>query len=152
MKNKHVLILAITFIIAGALKSQTVKTKTSLNHIAVYVSDLKTSTAFYQQIVGLEITQEPFHDGKHTWFSVGPKIMLHLIQGAAAGTTHDKNSHLCFTVNSVSDFIKNLNKNNIKFESWEGKKQDYTVRVDGVKQIYFTDPDGYWIEINDARE
>ena len=23
--------------------------------------------------------------------------------------------------------------------------------MDGVKQIYFKDPDGYWIEINDAR-
>jgi lactoylglutathione lyase len=23
------------------------------------------------------------------------------------------------------------------------------VRVDGVKQIYFQDPDGHWLEIND---
>ena len=45
-----------------------------------------------------------------------------------------------------------LKKNNIPFESWAGEKNTYTNRVDGVKQIYFKDPDGYWIEINDARE
>jgi catechol-2,3-dioxygenase len=25
------------------------------------------------------------------------------------------------------------------------------VRPDGVKQIYFQDPEGYWIEINDDK-
>ena len=25
-------------------------------------------------------------------------------------------------------------------------------RSDGVRQIFFRDPDGYWIEINDARK
>jgi lactoylglutathione lyase len=33
-----------------------------------------------------------------------------------------------------------------------GEKMAITNRVDGVKQIYFKDPDGYWIEINDAKE
>ncbi len=27
-----------------------------------------------------------------------------------------------------------------------------TTRVDNVKQIWLQDPDGYWIEINDAKE
>jgi lactoylglutathione lyase len=25
------------------------------------------------------------------------------------------------------------------------------LRPDGVRQIYFQDPDGYWIEVNDAK-
>lgn len=126
--------------------------KPSLNHIAVYVTNLKTSTSFYQHIIGLDTIPEPFHDGKHTWFSIGPKSHLHLIQGAAAATEHNKNSHTCFTVPSVSDFIQKLLKYNVPFENWAGDKQQVTNRVDGVKQIYFTDPDGYWIEINDAKE
>lgn len=152
MKNKSIVTLLFILLMAGSIKSQALKTGASLNHIAVYVSDLKISTDFYRQMIGLDTMPEPFHDGRHTWFSVGPKIMLHLIQGASGKTKHDKNSHLCFTVSSVGDFIRNLDKHHIKFESWEGKKQTYTVRVDGVKQIYFTDPDGYWIEVNDARE
>ena len=123
-----------------------------LNHIAVYVQDLKTSRHFYETIIGLDTIPEPFHDGKHTWFEVGPKSHLHLIEGARAKVTQDKNIHLCFSVQSVDQFVEVLKKHKIEFEDWAGSKGTITKRVDGVKQIYFKDPDGYWIEINDARE
>lgn len=126
--------------------------KTSLNHIAFYVVDLKISTAFYQNIIGLDSIAEPFHDGRHTWFSIGPKSHLHLIQGAKNKTEHEKNTHLCFSLSSVDAFIPVLKKNNVEYENWAGEKNAVTNRVDGVKQIYFRDPDGYWIEINDAKE
>ena len=126
--------------------------KPSLYHIAFYIANLKISTDFYHQIIGLDSIPEPFHDGRHTWFSIGPKSHLHLIQGAAGKTEHDKNSHLCFTVPSVDAFTEKLKKNNIEYENWAGNKNSVTNRVDGVKQIYFRDPDGYWIEINDAKE
>ncbi len=128
-----------------------VKAKPSLNHIALYVVDLKKSTDFYQHLVQLDTIPEPFHDGRHTWFSIGPLSYLHLIQGAKEFSFHDKNSHLCFTVASVHDYIKNLERNQIEYENWAGQKMQVTKRVDGVYQIYFKDPDGYWIEINDAK-
>lgn len=123
-----------------------------INHIAVYVVNLDASTAFYRDIIGLDTIPEPFHDGRHTWFLIGPKTHLHIISGAAEKTPKDKNSHLCFTVPSVPEFAEKLRKNGIAFESWTGEKNTWTNRVDGVKQIYFQDPDGFWIEINDARE
>jgi lactoylglutathione lyase len=52
----------------------------------------------------------------------------------------------------VDDFIKILKQGKIAFEDWQGKPNSVTLRVDGVKQIYFKDPDGYWIEINDAKD
>ena len=128
------------------------KPKPRLNHIAIYVVDLQKSTAFYKDIIGLDTIPEPFHDGHHTWFSIGPKSHLHVISGAAGATTHDKNGHLCFSVPSVEEFIKVLDKNGVKFGNWAGDPNQVTHRVDGVKQIYFMDPDGYWIEINDATE
>ncbi len=134
------------------INSSNAQTPPRVNHIAFYVVNLKTSTDFYTNIVGLDTIPEPFHDGRHTWFLIGPKAHLHIISGALKKTEHDKNSHLCFTVPSVSDFIDGLKKNNISFESWTGEKNTYTNRVDGVKQIYFQDPDGFWIEINDARD
>ncbi len=124
--------------------------KPVLNHIAVYVNNLQKSTAFYQHVLGLDTIPEPFHDGKHTWFSIGEKNHLHLIAGAQASVSHDKNSHLCFSVPSVDSFVNRLTKAGIPYEDWPGKHQSITTRVDGVKQIYFKDPDGYWIEINDA--
>ena len=126
--------------------------KATLNHIALYVVNLKSSASFYINIIGLDTIPEPFHDGKHTWLSIGPKSHLHLIEGAKVITTHEKNSHLCFTVPSVPEFIKTLEKNKVEYENWAGEKNKVASRVDGVKQIYFRDPDGYWIEINDAKE
>lgn len=120
----------------------------TLNHIAVYIYDLKKSTDFYTDIIGLTIIPEPFHDGKHTWFKIGEHSQLHLIQGAASVTEHDKNSHLCFSVPSMESFIAVLTKNKIWFGNWPGEANAVTTRPDGVKQIYFKDPDGYWIEIN----
>ena len=126
--------------------------KPQLNHIAHYVVNLKVSTDFYLNIVGLDSIPEPFHDGKHTWLSVGYKSHLHLIQGAKEAVVQDKNIHLCFTVASVETFVKVLEQNKITYENWAGDKMTVTKRVDGVKQIYFKDPDGYWIEINDAKD
>ena len=131
---------------------QTSKTKARLNHIAVYVVNLEVSTKFYRDIIGLDTIPEPFHDGKHTWFSIGPQSHLHVISGAGAPATHNKNAHLCFSVSSVDEFTAILNKNNIEYENWAGQKKSITNRVDGVKQIWFKDPDGYWIEINDAKD
>ena len=152
MKKIFVSIFVLLSVAHAVNGQQSAKPKASLNHIAQYVVDLKVSTEFYRDIVGLDTIPEPFHDGRHTWFSVGPKSHLHIISGAKNKEPHDKNAHLCFTVSSVPDFTNTLKKNNIPFESWTGEKETWTNRVDGVKQIYFQDPDGYWIEINDARE
>jgi lactoylglutathione lyase len=146
-------ILSFCFLITLVMVSFSMKAqKPVLNHIAVYVNNLQTSTAFYRDIIGLDTIPEPFHDGKHTWFSVGPKSHLHIIEGATAATVHDKNNHLCFSVPSVDAFVTRLNTANIPYEDWPGKPRSVQLRVDGVKQIYFKDPDGYWIEINDAKQ
>jgi lactoylglutathione lyase len=150
MKNLFIAIFIISGLSSGLVSAQSNKSKTVINHIAVYVADLAKSTHFYQNIVGLDTIPEPFHDGRHTWFSIGCNAQLHLIKGATTVTTHDKNTHLCFSVPSVPAFINLLNKNHIGYENWLGEKQAVTRRVDGVSQIYFTDPEGYWIEINDA--
>lgn len=120
-----------------------------LNHIAVYVTDLAKSTTFYKDVFDLEIIPEPFKDGRHTWFSLGPAGHLHLIQGAKPNVEHDKNEHLCFSVPSVDKFITLLNSKKIEFEDWAGTRKAVTLRVDGIKQVYFKDPDGHWLEVND---
>lgn len=141
------LCIALLFVSSTAIA----QIKPRLNHIALYVMDLQKSTSFYKNVVGLDTIPEPFHDGRHTWFSIGAIGHLHIISGAAAKTPHDKNAHLCFSVASINDFVTNLKKNGVEFENWAGEKNTVTNRVDGVKQLYFRDPDGYWIEINDAK-
>ena len=125
------------------------KIELSLNHIAIYVHELKQSTEFYESILMLQRIEEPFKDGRHTWFTLGPAGQLHLIQGAEANIKRNKNDHLCFSVRSIDDFIANLDKHGIEYTNWPGTEKAPTVRVDGVKQVYFRDPDGHWIEVND---
>jgi lactoylglutathione lyase len=136
------------FIMIAMPKLLSAQSKPVLNHVAVYVKDLKVSTAFYSDVIGLDTIPEPFHDGKHTWYGVSESSHLHLIQGAKEITKHDKNTHLCFSVPSIEEMIARLNKNKIPYESWTGEKMSVTTRVDGIRQLYFVDPDGYWIEIN----
>src|SRR6476660_8613142 len=146
--KKIVVACVAAFIMIAAPLLLSAQSKPVLNHIAVYVKDLKISTAFYSDVIGLDTIPEPFHDGKHTWYSVAENSHLHIIQGAKDISTHDKNTQLCFSVPSVEDMIVRLNKNKIPYESWAGEKRSVTTRVDGIKQLYFVDPDGYWIEIN----
>lgn len=120
----------------------------ALNHIGVYVTNLQVSTAFYENILSLQQIPEPFHDGKHTWFTIGRAGHLHLIQGEPKQYERDRNDHLCFSVKSIEGFIANLDKHKIEWTNWPGTKKEPTVRPDGVKQIYFKDPDGHLIEIN----
>ncbi|MEZ2445473.1 VOC family protein [Chitinophaga sp. RCC_12] len=123
----------------------------SLNHMALYVVDLKISTEFYRDIIGLEPMDEPFKDGRHSWFKVGENSHVHVISGAAKATAHDKNTHLCFSVPDMQAFVEVLKKHQIPFEDWPGKAGAINKRVDGVQQIYLRDPDGYWLEINDDK-
>src|SRR4026209_103063 len=149
--KRSIISLLLSFVVLN-IYSQNFDSKARLNHIALYVTNLQTSTAFYKDVIGLDTIPEPFHDGRHTWFGVGVKSHLHIISGATTKTEHEKNTHLCFSVPSVNDFVKRLEKNKIEYEDWPGTKMKITTRVDGVKQIYFKDPDGYWIGIHDAKE
>ncbi|MEO7961273.1 MAG: VOC family protein [Ginsengibacter sp.] len=145
MKFKY-LVFLILFVMC--LKQAEAQNKPRINHIAVYIHDLGICTNFYKDVVGLEVIPEPFHDGRHTWFSVGDHAALHLIAGAKGVESHLKDSHLCFSVDSIETFISVLEKNNVAYENWVGQAGAVTLRADGIKQIYFKDPEGYWIEVN----
>lgn len=125
-------------------------TMTYLDHIAIYVHNLETSVAFYAGILGLQSIPEPFHDGKHAWFQIGSQSQLHLIEGAGQHQKHDKNNHFCFTLAEFYPFIEKLSAANIVYENWLGEKNAVTTRADGIHQVWFQDPDGYWIEVNDT--
>jgi lactoylglutathione lyase len=126
--------------------------KVRINHTAIFVKDLKTTKAFYEGILGLDTIPEPFHDGKHVWYNLGfPGVSMHVIEGASEKKAYYKNQHTCFSLQSVEAFTKILEKHKIAFEDVSGKKNAITTRMDGVKQIWLQDPDGYWIEVNDAK-
>jgi lactoylglutathione lyase len=120
-----------------------------VNHIAVHVSDLKKGMDFYQNVLSLQEIEEPFKDGLHAWYDIGGGAALHLIEAPNHPKEISKTNHLCFSIPNMAAFVQNMKDRNYPFESWAGVKGEITNRVDGIKQIYIQDPDGYWIEIND---
>jgi lactoylglutathione lyase len=154
MKYLFAFVLSLSLFLTASYsaQAQSAKPKARINHTAVFVVDLKVTRAFYENIVGLDSIPEPFHDGKHKWYSLGQGVAMHVIQGATEKKTYYKNQHTCFSVASVDDFAAVLKKNNIAYEDVKGNKNAISLRVDGIKQIWLQDPDGYWIEINDAKE
>jgi hypothetical protein len=37
---------------------------------------------------------------------------------------------------------------NVEYSDWPGNLNKINVRPDGIKQVFFQDPNGYWIEVN----
>ncbi|MBG9375577.1 VOC family protein [Panacibacter sp. DH6] len=149
--NKSLLVLLIV-VLSFSTSISFAQPRAVINHVAIYVTDIQKSGDFYKNIIGLDTIPEPFHDGAHIWLRIGPGAAMHIIQGARAHKEYFKNDHTCFSVATVDAFIEVLKKNAIPFEDVSGNKNVYSKRPDGVKQIWLQDPDGYWLEINDAKD
>ena len=144
-------ILLVLLSIASAAPVLAQKQAIALNHIALYVEDLGKSRKFYSEVIGLDTVPQPFNDGLHAWYKITTGLTLHLIQGPKEKLNQYRNTHTCFSVRDIDLFIQHLTKAGINYEDVKGKQQAVTTRVDGVKQIYFKDPDGYWIEMNNDK-
>ena len=152
MKKIIPFILVVAFgITAFSVNHMLQNKKPILNHAALSVVNLQKSTAFYSDMLQLEVIPEPFKDGKHSWFKIGEHSQLHLIEASKGIVAHDKSTHLCFSVESIEAMIERLEKNKIEYGNWLGDSKTPTVRPDGVKQIFLKDPDGYWLEINNDK-
>ena len=125
--------------------------KAVFNHAALCSKDLKKSNAFYTSVLNLKIIPNPFKDTVHTWYSIAPNVAMHVIQGDCSPAQKLIGDHICFSVPSITNFVALLNQKKIPYSNWKGVTGQVEHRVDGVSQVYIQDPDGYWIEINDAK-
>jgi lactoylglutathione lyase len=153
MKTIRFVLLAIAGLLWGAAllaQSAPPKPAPEFDHTAVHVRDLEKSAEFYEKVMGLERIPEPFKDGKHIWYRIGPHDQLHVISGATAALQQEIGVHFAFRVASLSAFTTHLDQMRVKYQSYDSKDK-ITTRPDGVRQIYFQDPDGYWIEVNDGK-
>jgi lactoylglutathione lyase len=143
---------AITLFAGSFLFSQSTPPRQTLefDHTTVHVQDLHRSADFYEKVMGFERIPEPFKDSTHIWYRIGAHEQLHVVGGATEPVRLEMELHFAFRVASLPDFIKRLETANVKYRNFAGEPK-ITARPDGVNQIYFQDPDGYWIEVNDNR-
>ncbi len=77
---------------------------------------------------------------------------LHLISSGNKDVMVNSDAHFALATPNFDALLDRLNQMKIPFEDTDGKPNKYNVRADGVKQVYFKDPDGYWIEVNNIGE
>jgi lactoylglutathione lyase len=119
----------------------------SLDHIAIYVRDLDNSTAFYKDVFGFREVKAPFPTAR--WLVMGNGMMLHIVLGRNAPVQNSKWDHFAISCADMSKMITDLDAKKLMWTDIQGKHEPQ-IRPDGVQQIFVSDPDGYWIEINDA--
>jgi catechol 2,3-dioxygenase-like lactoylglutathione lyase family enzyme len=120
----------------------------TFNHMALSVKDVDRSAEFYKNVLKLpEITNRSKLEGVR-WFSLGEGKELHLIAIIKEPVTANKALHLALTTTDFDSFVQALAKSAIAYSDWPGSPGKINVRADGIKQVFFQDPDGYWIEIN----
>ncbi len=120
----------------------------SFNHIALSVLDVDASIEFYQKVLQLEEIKNTASDSKTRWLSLGGGKQLHLIPRPNAEIKTNKAVHFALATSDIDAFANHLNKLRIDYSDWHNTINKDYVRKDGIKQVYFQDPDGYWIEIN----
>lgn len=123
----------------------------TFDHYSVTVSDLDASASFYKEILLLPEIENKTQKETIRWFSMGSNTELHLIEGNTDEINMIQRIHLAFKTADLDRLLDILEDNNIYYASAYGKPYTYNTRPDGVRQIYFQDPDGYWIEVNDVR-
>ncbi len=146
--NKTIILFVAILSSQIAVGQEIIKSSVIFNHVALSVKDADRSADFYRNTLNLkEITNKTEIDGIR-WFSLGEGKELHLISLPDEINTN-KAVHFAVTTADFDSFIKNLKSMNVIYSDWTAETPyKINIRTDGIKQVFFQDPDGYWIEVN----
>lgn len=124
------------------------------DHYSFTVKDLERSAAFYRDVLRLQEIENKTQKAHIRWFGLEDAFELHLIEGDTDEIQTIQRIHMAFKTEPAlfDDLLARLEEHGIPFASARGKQNTFNVRPDGVRQIYFQDPDAYWIEVNDASQ
>lgn len=125
------------------------------DHSTIQVKDIDKSVKFYKEILHLKEIPTPWPENKMIrFFETGKNLQLHIGQVDVeeyGEVKVNKVLHIAFAINDFDGYLSFLDKQGIDYMSFAEEHKKVQTRPDGVRQIYFKDPDGYWIEINDAK-
>lgn len=121
----------------------------TFDHYTIKVKNLNESSVFYSDVLGLEEIKNRTEKSYIRWFSIG-EGELHVVEGDTSTIKTSVGVHLALKTSDLDGLISRLNSKNILLHDSSGSPHRYTSRADGVRQFYFQDPDGYWIEVNEA--
>jgi lactoylglutathione lyase len=145
----HKALLLLFFVSCSSLlTAQDTSIKLTFNHQALSVRDIDKSVAFYKNVLQLTEIENRTKVAGRRWFSLGEGLELHLISMPEEKIVVSKSVHLALTTPTFDALVKMLDGKIIAYSDFPGAPKKITLRADGVRQIFFQDPDGYWIEVN----
>lgn len=124
--------------------------KIIFDHYTIKVSDLDASMEFYKRVLGLEEITNRTKKVYIRWLSMGSGRELHIVEGDTSRISTDVGVHLALRLHDFDSFLDHLKEHNIRNHNSKGEPDKITIRTDGIRQVYFQDIDGYWIEVNEA--
>ncbi|MEL6537268.1 MAG: VOC family protein [Bacteroidota bacterium] len=121
----------------------------TFNHIALSVKDVDESIGFYQRVFQLQEIPNTASTSKTRWLSLGEGKQLHLIPRPDFEIRTNKAVHFALSTADFEGLVAHLEALEIPYEDWKDVPNQVFVRKDGKRQVYFQDPNGYWVEVND---
>lgn len=114
----------------------------SIQHVNVMVDDLEAATAFYRDLLGLDLDDTPDLGFPAQFFRIGDDgQQIHVNQLADA---HTERSHFCLRVDDFDAIVeRSVGAGVVEAETW-GKARRLP---SGVMQMFVRDPSGNLIEI-----
>jgi len=122
----------------------------TLHHVSLYVRDKDRSAEFYARALGLEEIPNRVGSVHIRWFDLDGLRSLHLIgRDEVEGRPRPFATHFALVTSDLDGVMARLTREGVTFVNLAGAPGVHT-RSDGIRQLYFQDPDGHWVEINDA--
>ncbi len=125
---------------AESLLAKSVLSVLELNHVALHVRDLGASVRFYGEVLGLPPLARPGFDFGGAWFSLGAQE-LHLVEETQDQSQGRASFHIAFLVEDAAACAEALRGRGVT------DMLGPALRPDGATQIFFSDPDGYLLEM-----
>lgn len=120
------------------------------DHIAIYVADVDRSVQFYRRLFACKDVSLP--GNRFRWLRLRGGFELHIGKGVGPAKTPQLTEHFALAVEDLTPVIAQLKAMGVRWGDANGTPETiFTGRGDGLRQIYFQDPDGNWIEVNEHR-
>ena len=127
-----------------------------LHHVAVIVTDLDRSAAFYHQLFGLSPVDRPPFSIPGLWLGVGD-LQLHLTVYAPGNfrsrPVDNDDSHFAFNTGDFEGFVAQAHAMGFSEDAPRDDPKHLILKRQGMAgfpQVYLMDPDRNVIEVNGA--
>jgi lactoylglutathione lyase len=122
-----------------------------LDHVSLLVVDLGRSLHFYTEVLGLREVESKAERSHVKWVGLDDGRAIHLVEREhTAPADRPTNTHFALACPDFEAVLRKLAAKDVPFGDLNGPNRKVAVRADGVRAAYVQDPDGHWLEINDA--